>query len=120
MTNSSNYFNNSNSRPWDRMDLLGRRKEVVPLLEELGFLALLEMLVVEAQVPVLPTATNWLVQRAMQDGSLVALKAIQSFFDEPLIQQRIEQLIEQEKQVKPTEPRVSPYSKPINPYSAKE
>lgn len=116
MTSGNNSNSNFNSRPWDKVDLLNRRKEVVPLLEELGFLALLETLVAEAHRPVNPTATNWLVQRAMQDGGLEAVEYIRQFFDETAIQARIQQKVEEEKRAQEEKNHVSPFIKPVNPY----
>lgn len=117
MTSNSS---NSNSKPWDNLELLNRRKEAVPLLDELGFLALLETLAEGAVVPVSPHAVNWSVQRAMQDGSLIAINAIKTFFDETTIQYRIQQKLEDEAKPKPNHRDLSPYLKPVNPYAPKE
>lgn len=105
---------NSN-RPWDSLELLPRRKEAVPLLEELGFLQLLETLAKVAARPVPHTVHNWLVQRAMQDGNLQTLELIQGFFDETMIQDRIKQL--QHQAADATKPRSTRPDMGQNPFS---
>ena len=74
------------------------------LLEETDFPALLGTLVGEAQEPVLPTLSNWLVLRAWADGALATALKFKNAFNLDMIDKAIKEVQEKERELASARP----------------
>ena len=111
MPNSSN----SSPSPMEILKTLQDRRKVALLLVDTDFPALLETLVAEAQQPVPPTLSNWLVLRAWADGSLSTALKCQNLFNLGKIDQSIKEYqdaIQKENDIRPVGQK-NPFDSPF-------